>query len=537
MTRAHYKRKVCQDQVFSVEELCKIYKVRRNAVTDWIKSGLQKSDEQVPYVFRGAEVQRYHNGQKRKQRAKLKQGEFNCLSCDSAGYPAPHSVTFGTTSAGVPMAQAICPTCDAKVSKLLKVTEYDSLKKCVMLGISLALIDESNGDSQTGTGNLPTSRGAICYLANDRIVHKWQAYAGRFETVTVRAHLRSIRMLEVHLGGKAFDKVTPTDAAAFRDHLVKLGQTPKEDGGLSNSTIRHHASQVRQFFDWLRIQDGYKRLSQNILLNLELPKAVRAKTLPREDRDYLTIEEAEEMLAKMPGSTIAERRDRAIIACAYTCGLRAAALTTLRLKHIDMQKKEMLQDATEMRAKNGKSFRSFFFPRTEAFQQVLGDWLTELADLGFAEDDAVFPSLGDLTQRAPSAAPVSAMQSSAAAGKAFKVATALIDRCCTPHSARDTLVYLGNELTSSRKEERAFSLNLGHARPQVKETYYAKMTDEQRRSTIEGLCAGTQFTAKEQSMVLDYYESRFERGSKEFNYAKRLADRRAAARDGEDVLE
>lgn len=38
-------------------------------------------------------------------------------------------------------------------------------------------------------------------------------------------------------------------------------------------------------------------------------------------------------------------------------------------------------------------------------------------------------------------------------------------------------------------------------------------------------------------MVLDYYESRFERGSKEFNYAKRLADRRAAARDGEDVLE
>jgi hypothetical protein len=53
-------------------------------------------------------------------------------------------------------------------------------------------------------------------------------------------------MLEAHLDGKAFDKVTLTDAAAFRDHLVKLGQTPKEDGGLSNPTIRHHAS---QFFE------------------------------------------------------------------------------------------------------------------------------------------------------------------------------------------------------------------------------------------------------------------------------------------------
>ncbi|NKW92018.1 hypothetical protein HGD87_05700 [Rhodobacteraceae bacterium R_SAG9] len=55
---------------------------------------------------------------------------------------------------------------------------------------------------------------------------------------------------------------------------------------------RRRASQVRKLFEWLRIQDGYKRLSQNILLTLELLKAVRAKTLPREDRDYLTIEEA-----------------------------------------------------------------------------------------------------------------------------------------------------------------------------------------------------------------------------------------------------
>ncbi len=47
------------------------------------------------------------------------------------------------------------------------------------------------------------------------------------------------------MGGKAFDRVTPKDAAAFRDHLVKLGQTPKEYGGLSTSAIGHHASQVR----------------------------------------------------------------------------------------------------------------------------------------------------------------------------------------------------------------------------------------------------------------------------------------------------
>ena len=49
---------------------------------------------------------------------------------------------------------------------------------------------ESNGGSPTVSGKLPTLGGSVCYLADNRFVHRWQAYAGRFETVTVRAHLR-----------------------------------------------------------------------------------------------------------------------------------------------------------------------------------------------------------------------------------------------------------------------------------------------------------------------------------------------------------
>lgn len=339
------------------------------------------------------------------------------------------------------------------------------------------------------------------------------------------------------MGGKAFDKVTPKDAEAFRDHLVKLGQTPKKHSGLSNSTIRHHASQVRQFFDWLRLQDGYKRLSQNILLCLELPKAVHAKTLPRDDRDYLTIEQAEKMLEKMPDRTIAERRDRAMVACAYTSGLRAAALTTLRLKHIDLDKKELVQDATEMRAKNGKSFRIVFFPRTEAFQETLIIWVWELTALGFTQDDAVFPEIVHLKQRGPEIGAVLPMQSSSAVSCAFDFATSLIGRKCTPHSVRDTLKVLGDELCTSPKDRKAWSLNLGHTNEKITEIYYGKMSDQQRRSIIEGLSTGDLLTAKENAMVLDYYASRFEQGSDEFNMAKRLAEKRAAARDGDEVLE
>ncbi len=60
-----------------------------------------------------------------------------------------------------------------------------------------------------------------------------------------------------------------------------------------------------------------------------------------------------------------ERRDRAMVATTFVSGLRVGALTSLRLKHLDMDAKEVIQDGREMRAKNGKSFRVFWFPRTE----------------------------------------------------------------------------------------------------------------------------------------------------------------------------
>ncbi|MBR9651365.1 hypothetical protein, partial [Thalassovita aquimarina] len=104
----------------------------------------------------------------------------------------------------------------------------------------------------------------------------------------------------------------------------------------------------------------------------------------------------------------------------------------------------------------------------------------------------------------------------------WQVTTSLIGRNCTPHSARDTLKVLGDELSTSPKDRKALSLNLGHTTEKIMETYYGKMSDQQRRSIIEGLSADGLLTAKENAMVLDFYESRFERGSDEHNMAKRL---------------
>nr|WP_268807761.1 phage integrase N-terminal SAM-like domain-containing protein [Candidatus Halocynthiibacter alkanivorans] len=110
-------------------------------------------------------------------------------------------------------------------------------------------------------GKDPESRKPQWHTHNDRVIHEWQAYAGRYDRKTMIAHLVSIRDFEQFLEGKPFEKVTPRNAGAYRDRLVEFGRMPKKDGGLSNSTIRHRASHLSAFFKWLRNQDGFRRLS------------------------------------------------------------------------------------------------------------------------------------------------------------------------------------------------------------------------------------------------------------------------------------
>jgi len=225
-----------------------------------------------------------------------------------------------------------------------------------------------------------------------------------------------------------------------------LGKLSKENGGLSRSTIRHRASHLGKFFGWLRLQEGYRRLSAGIPEYFALPKNIGAKNLAHGPKPYPTMEEAVAMVSGMPGNTISERRDRAMVAFTFVTGLRSGALTSLRLKHFDTIAKEVVQDGNEMRAKNGKSFRVFWFPRTEEFQSFFHDWVTELQAMGFEAGDAVFPAREHLTRQASGHNQITPMRTDGALSSAFATASRRLGKEFSPHSARHSLAALGESL-------------------------------------------------------------------------------------------
>ena len=374
------------------------------------------------------------------------------------------------------------------------------------------------------------------FTINDRSIHDWQAYAGRYNPKTVQAHLVSIRDFEAFLNGLHFSRLTPKLAGQYRDHLVQLLERPKEEGGLSSSTVRHRASHLKAFVRWLRGQEGYCRLSDSIPDYFELPRSASATQAKKRAKDYPTLDEARCMVELMPRKSIIQRRDRAMIALAFISGLRAAALSALRIKHVDVKNLSVEQDAKDVPAKNGKSYRAKWFPRTEAFQDIFLSWAKELEELGFRPQDALFPDGKNLVAQAPGASPVGPLRSSKPLQDAFSSASQRFGKAYTPHSARHTLKALGAQMCRTHEQRKAWSMNLGHSDELITERHYAKMSQTRSSELIEALSSDLVFTEEENEMIIDFYQHRFTRGTPEYFAAKRLADKRDEARGDCDAV-
>jgi hypothetical protein len=80
-------------------------------------------------------------------------------------------------------------------------------------------------------------------------------------------------------------------------------------------------------------------------------------------------------------------------------------------------------------------------------------------------------------------------------------------------------------------------MNLGHDDDQITERHYGKMSQEQCDALMDFLNSEEAFTEEEKDIILDYHEKRFTRGTREYQAAQRLAQKREKARGVYEVIE
>lgn len=306
---------------------------------------------------------------------------------------------------------------------------------------------------------------------NERIKRKnfnFLKEAKGYNESTVDGVAKALNRFEVYTKHLDFKKFHYLKAINFKRHLAeqKGQQTGKP---LSKATLRSTLSHLKHFFQWLSQQTGYKSRIQYAdaeYFNLS-DKEIRVATAKRH-QEAPTMEQIKHVINKMPINTEIEKRNRALVAFTLLTGARDSAIASMKLKHIDLTNDYVNQDAREVKTKFSKTFTTFFFPVGVEIRSIVAEWVSYLRNKKlWGNDDPLFPStrveVGSSRHFEATGLTKKHWNTATPIRKIFREAFENVGLpYFNPHSFRNTLAQLGEEVCKTPEEFKAWSQNLGH---------------------------------------------------------------------------
>jgi integrase len=331
---------------------------------------------------------------------------------------------------------------------------------------------------------------------NERIKRRYFGYlkeALRYSEPTVDVAAKALHRFEEYTKFRDFKAFHYEQAVAFKNHLAE--QKGKQSGEkLSKSTLHATLTQLKRFFYWLAGQPGYKSRFQYLdanYFNLS-EKDTRIATARREQKGP-TLEQVKHVLHTMPADTEIARRDRALVAFTLLTGARDQAIASMKLKHIDLSACRVRQDAREVQTKFSKTFDTFFFPVGDEVRKIVEEWVSYLRqEKLWGNDDPLFPATSIATganrQFEVTGLARKHWRTASRIRAIFREAFTAADLpYFNPHSFRNTLARLSQEVCRTPEDIKAWSQNLGHEKVLTMFTSYGTVACDRQGDIIRGL--------------------------------------------------
>ena len=329
--------------------------------------------------------------------------------------------------------------------------------------------------------------------ANARIKREYFFYlkeANRRDEASIDMVAKALARFEETNGHKDFRNFHRQQAIAFKRKLDRQNNV-RTGKPLSRATVNSTLAALRAFFHWLAGQPGYKsrlQYSDADYFNLSekdvrIAKAVRHKSFP-------TLEQVHHVISLMPCVTDIEKRNRALLAFTILTGARIKALSTFKLKHVDLEQSRVDQDARDVATKASKTFSTWLLPVGGDARQIVQDWCGYLrTELLRGDDDALFPAtqigIGEHGGFQPNGLQRTGWNSTEPIRAIFRSAFEAANLpYFNPHSFRDTLVQYGERNSPNIEVFKAWSLNLGHANIGTTLNSYGSMSANRQAELI-----------------------------------------------------
>lgn len=308
--------------------------------------------------------------------------------------------------------------------------------------------------------------------ANERVKRDyflWLREAHGRDAATVDGVAASLARFERSTKGRDFKRFRQEQAVAFKRGLASESN-PRTGKAISKATMHAILRDLRAFFGWLAREPGFRQsLNYTDADYFNLTDKDVAQATARREPNPPTLDQVRRAIMAMPGDTVLERRDRALIAFTMLTGARANALASFRLGHANVAEGYVDQDASAVRTKAAKTFRTYFMPVDDVARRIVDDWCAELLrDHAWGPGDPLFPQTALGLSAAGSFTPVGIQRrgwaTSQPVREIFQRAFAAAGLpYFNPHSFRAMLVRHYMAMGLSAEQMKAISQNLGHA--------------------------------------------------------------------------
>ena len=492
--RLHSSRKAKKHWMYDIKAIQKLYGVSRNTPLNWIKAGLKPVDGQRPILFTGGELNRFHHERWLNSRRPLEVGELPCYSCGCPRRCAKETVRFVKIHHGAGQLTGTCPKCFEPCYLFASSRQVEEFYRSY----------ESTTERGSHTGVAGHSPRHLCIPdltddigknpGNARIRYLFQRHLVDglgWDTTTVDAILYGWTRFEIFSGHRDFAKLDGEQVIQFRDHL-KDAFSEQTGKPLSRSSVLHILGDCRICFEWLSGRKGFRGIDRDAVSYFGMPRKDRKLLRNPKERRVADIADLKQVLAQMEGSSLVDRRNRAIVSVFLLTGLRIDSVASVLLKLVDLERRCIDADATQMRLKGDRSEKVFFLPIDALAEKYFVEWVGELKSLGFPEESALFPKTPTLQAIRNGAVPASVDFSVWKGTKQVReVFKNVFDKAgvdyAIPHNVRKSIVahYFSFGLTP--EEILALSANLAHISLDTTIKSYAKPPEERRRHLIANL--------------------------------------------------
>lgn len=321
----------------------------------------------------------------------------------------------------------------------------------------------------------------------------WLKEAKQRSSATVEQVRHAIDRFEIYTDFKDFGTFNKDQAIAFKRALLET-KAKRSDKRLSIATVHHVLQAIKDFLMWLSSQPGYRRrIRPGDIAYLNLTTGEERQAHASGPKLFASADEYRTALFAMPAKSEIQRRDQALVALMLATGVRDAAVVTLKLKHIDINRSRVFQDPREVHTKFCKTIEVYFCPVGEDVIAIVQDWVSFLQlNKQFSPDDPLFPKT-QVCQGADFGFTVCRLSrghwaNASPVRKIFRDAFARVGlRYSNPHSIRNTITRIGYDRKLDAIELKALSQNLGHDSLLTTLNCYGRLTSEETAQIMEDL--------------------------------------------------